>query len=320
MAETAERPLRLGISSCLLGNAVRWDGGHRRDRFVTERLARHVEFVPVCPELEAGMGVPRPTLRLVGEAEAARIVEVESGRDHTRAMERLALRRVRALGKLGLSGFILKKDSPSCGMERVKVYREKGGPLRAGSGIFAAALRRAHPDLPIEDEGRLNDAGLRENFIERVFAHARLAALFRGRLTQRRLVAFHTAHKIQLMSHSTKAYRELGRLVAEAKPLPRAALERRYRAGFMQALAERATPGRNANALQHAAGHLKNLLDPESRSELAQLIDDYRRGLVPLVVPITLLRHHAQRQQVAYLLGQTYLDPHPKELMLRNHV
>jgi uncharacterized protein YbgA (DUF1722 family)/uncharacterized protein YbbK (DUF523 family) len=317
---TAEGPILLGVSSCLLGEAVRFDGGHKRDRFVADLLGEFVEWVPVCPELEAGMGVPRPPLRLVRADEGLRMVEIRSGRDHTRRMERYGVRRVRALRDLDLCGYVLKKDSPSCGMTRVKVYGGKGMPKRDGRGLYASALIEAFPNLPIEDEGRLNDPGLRENFVERVFAYRRLRQLFRGRWTNGQVVAFHTAHKLQLMAHSPDAFRALGRWVASVKRTPRSDFRARYERDFMEAFAKLASRGRNANVLQHAAGYLKKRLDPASRAELADLVHDYRRGLVPLVVPITLLRHHARRLEIDYLNGQTYLEPHPKELMLRNHV
>jgi uncharacterized protein YbgA (DUF1722 family) len=205
-------------------------------------------------------------------------------------------------------------------MERVKVRDAAGGPAPGGRGLFAQALLAAHPELPVEEEGRLQDPALRENWVERVFAYRRLRALLAGRLGAGRVVAFHTAHKLQLLAHSPQAYRALGRLVAGLGGLPRAEFRARYARGFMQALALRASRGRNANVLQHMAGHLRDGLDVADRAELALAIDDYRRGLVPLVVPITLVRHHARRQGEAYLQGQVYLEPHPKELMLRNHV
>jgi uncharacterized protein YbgA (DUF1722 family)/uncharacterized protein YbbK (DUF523 family) len=313
-------PIRLGVSSCLLGREVRFDGGHKRDRFVTDLLGAFVEWAPVCPEVEVGMGTPRPALRLVRGGDALRMLEIESGRDHTRPMERYAARRVRALRKLELCGYVLKKDSPSCGMARVKVYGEKGVPRREGRGLYASALMQAYPFLPVEDEGRLHDPRLRENFIERVFAYRRLAGPFRGRWTARKVVAYHSAHKLQLMAHSPAAYRALGRLVADHKRIPRAAFRSRYVEGFMRALGHQASRGRNANVLQHAAVHLKKHLDSPSRTELAALIRDYRRGLVPLVVPVTLMGHHVRRLDVDYLKGQLFLEPHPKELMLRNHV
>jgi uncharacterized protein YbgA (DUF1722 family) len=205
-------------------------------------------------------------------------------------------------------------------MQRVKVYRSVGSPVRDGRGLFAEALIEALPSLPVEEEGRLQDARLRENFIERVFAYHRLRGLFDGDWRLRDVIAFHTAHKLQLMAHAPKAYAELGRLVAGMKSLPRAELRARYEAGFMAALAKRATPGRNANVLEHMAGYLREGLDAADRAELVGLIRDHRLGLSPLVVPLTLIRHHARRCGIAYLLGQVWLDPHPKELMLRNHV
>lgn len=315
-----EHPIRLGISSCLLGNKVRFDGGHKRDSFATDLLGRFVEWVPVCPEVEVGMGTPRPAMRLVEGGDGVRMVEIKSGADHTRPMKTYSTRRVRELKALDLGGYILKKNSPSCGMTRVKIYLEKGMPRPEGRGLFATALIEAFPNLPVEDEGRLNDAGLRENFIERVFAYDRLRKLFRARWTPARVVEFHTAHKLQLMAHSTDAYRALGRLVATMKGRERAAFREQYERGFMDALVPLATPGRNANMLQHAAGHLKSCLDSPARTELAELIHDYRKGLVPLIVPITLIGHHARRHDVGYLTGQVFLEPHPRELMLRNHV
>jgi uncharacterized protein YbgA (DUF1722 family)/uncharacterized protein YbbK (DUF523 family) len=319
-AEAVERPLRLGVSSCLLGEAVRYDGGHKRDRFVTDLLGTHVEWVPVCPELESGLGVPRPAMRLVREAGDVRLLEIKSGRDHTARMQRYTAQRLRTLRALELCGYVLKKDSPSCGMERVKIYGGQGMARREGSGLFAGTLMQANPSLPIEEEGRLNDPALRENFIERVFAYRRVRDLFRGRWRSGQVVAFHTSHKLQLMAHSQVAYAELGRLVAGVAKQPRSALRQRYVSAFMAALSRIATHGRNTNVLQHAAGFLKEQLDTTARAELSELIHDYRRGLVPLVVPITLLRHHTRTHGVAYLSGQTFLEPHPRELMLRNHI
>ena len=316
----SEARIRVGISSCLLGEQVRWDGGHKRDLFLVSELGRFVEWLPVCPEVEVGMGVPRPTLRLVRDGDDVRMLENGSDRDHTRAMRAYARKRAAEIAKLDLCGYVLKKDSPSCGMERVKVYRDGRSPVRDGRGLFAQALIEALPSLPVEEEGRLHDAPLRENFVERIFAYRRLRDLFAGAWRPRDLVAFHTAHKLQLMAHAPKAYAELGRLVAEMKRLPRAELRTRYETQFMAALARRATPGRNANVLEHMSGHLREHLGAEDRAELAGLIRDHRVGLSPLAVPLTLIRHHARRHAVAYLLGQVWLDPHPKELMLRNHV
>jgi len=315
-----ERPLRLGVSSCLLGNPVRYDGGHRRDRFVADVLSRFVEWVPVCPEVEAGMGTPRPTLRLEREDTAVRLREVVSGNDHTGGMQRFAAKRVRALRRLDLCGYVLKESSPSCGMTRVEVYSEKGRPRREGRGLYAAALMEAYPNLPLEDEGRLNDPRLRESFIERIFAYRRLRSLFSERWTNGQVVAFHTAHELQLTAHSPAAYRALGRLVAELEGVPRTVFRAQYQSGFMDALARPVTRGRNTNVLKHASGYLVKQLDASSRAELGDLIEEYRRGLVPLVVPVTLICHYVRLYEVESLRGQHFLEPHPQELMLRNHV
>lgn len=314
-----EKP-RIGISACLLGKPVRYDGAHKRDLFLTETFGRFVTWVPVCPEVELGLGVPRPTLRLEADGSEIRLRVPSTGEDLTVPMQRWAQRRVRALEREDLSGFVVKKDSPSCGMERVRVYSGSSPPRRTGVGMFTAALKAAYPHLPVEEEGRLHDLRLRENFVERVFAYQRLKQLFRGRWTVGHLVAFHTAHKLQLLAHSPQRYQELGRLVATAKLRSRDEIRRAYAEGFMSALQRVATPQRHANVLQHMVGYLRDLLDSQSRAELHRLIGEYRRGLVPLVVPLTLLGYFVRKHRVEYLLGQTYLEPHPRELMLRNHV
>lgn len=283
-------------------------------------LGKHVEWVRVCPEVEVGLGTPRETLRLVRGGEGVRMITTRSNVDHTESMRAWSRRRVEALAREDLDGYVLKKDSPSCGMERVKVYGASGMATRDGRGLFAEALLDTLPMLPVEEEGRLTDPTLRENFIERVFAYRRLKALCAGRWTHGALVAFHTAHKMALLAHSTTAYQALGRLVARGAKAPRAGLREEYEQLFMRTLSIPATTRRHTNVLNHMAGHLKTHLDSPSRQELAACIDEYRRGLVPLIVPITLLRHYVRLHAVAYLAGQTYLEPHPRELMLRNHV
>ena len=312
--------LRIGISACLLGQGVRFDGGHKRDRFLTDVLGPFVEWVPVCPEVELGLGTPRETLRLVRSGDGVRMITTRTGIDHTDGMKSWARRRLDELAREDLCGYVLKKDSPSCGMERVKLFGTGGMAERQGRGLFAAALLERFPTLPVEEEGRLSDPRLRENFIERTFAYRRLKDLFDGRWSIGSLVRFHTSHKMSLLSHSTTAYQELGRLVARASELPKRELRGRYETMFMSTLSHMATTRRHTNVLMHMAGHLKKLLDADSRRELQETIDDYRRGLVPLVVPVTLIRHHVRRHGVEYLDGQVYLQPHPRELMLRNHV
>jgi uncharacterized protein YbgA (DUF1722 family)/uncharacterized protein YbbK (DUF523 family) len=312
--------IRIGVSSCLLGNEVRFDGGHKRNEFVTDIFGQFVEFVPICPEVEIGMGTPRESIGLRRRDGEVRLLGNKSGTDVTVKMQSYAERRTRALRAEELSGYILKKDSPSCGMERVRLYAENGMPSRDGIGMFAAALMRRYPNLPVEEEGRLTDPKLRENFVERVFAYRRLQDFFATRWTQGGLIAFHTAHKLVLLAHSPKAYRELGRYVAEAQKTPRAEFRREYETRFMSALKKLATPPRHKNVMQHMLGYFRDSLDAEARRELSGIIDDYATGLLPLIVPLTLIRHYVRHFEVAYLAGQVYLNQHPKELMLLNHV
>lgn len=314
------KELRIGISSCLLGESVRYDGGHKRDGFLTETLASFVSFVPVCPEVEVGMGIPREAIRLVAGPHGTRLVGAKSDTDHTRTMTRYAKARTRELARQDLSGYIFKKDSPSCGLFRVRLHDVSGAVSRRGRGLFAEVFAANNPFLPMEEEGRLRDPRLRENFFERVFAGRRLRGLFASRWGVGDLVRFHTAEKFLLMAHDERLYRGLGRLVAGAKSRPRKILAEEYASGFMTCLTRIATARKHANVLQHMAGHLKRSLDAESRAELSSVIGDLRRGLVPLIVPVTLIRHHVRLHGVDYLSGQSYLEPHPKELMLRNHV
>ncbi len=313
-------PLRLGISRCLLGDEVRYDGGHKRDHFLVEVLGRYVEWVPVCPEVEAGFGVPREAMRLVGDPRHPRLMTVTSARDRTAEMARFSDERVRELEALDLSGFVFKKDSPSCGVERVRVFNRQGMPSRNGIGLFARAFMDRFPLIPVEEEGRLCDPVLREHFIERVFCYRRWRDLLKGRITRQAVVEFHTAHKYLLMAHSREHVQRLGRLVANAHRYRPSDLARQYGAGFMEALKVKATVRKHVNVLQHIAGHLKGLLKAGERDELRDVIEDYHRGLVPLVVPITLLKHYVRAYDVAYVRDQVYLNPHPKELMLRTCV
>jgi uncharacterized protein YbgA (DUF1722 family)/uncharacterized protein YbbK (DUF523 family) len=314
------KPIRLGISSCLLGENVRYDGGHKKDHFLVNGLGAHVEWVPVCPELEMGMGVPRETIQLQRENGLIQLVAPKSGTDHTAAMARWAAARLNELANDELRGYVLKKDSPSCGMERVRVYAKNGAPSRDGVGLYAAALMNRFGSLPVEEEGRLHDANLRENFIERVFAYHRLRGLFAPRWKYSDVVDFHTRHKLLLMAHSPKSYKTLGRFVAEGRKYPRQEFRACYEAEFMSALKVHATKGRHANVLQHMMGYFSDELDAASRQELVDVIADYRAGLTPLVVPLTLVRHYVRLHKAGYLAEQIYLNPHPKELMLRNHV
>jgi uncharacterized protein YbgA (DUF1722 family)/uncharacterized protein YbbK (DUF523 family) len=311
--------LRLGVSSCLLGQEVRYNGGHARNQFVVDVLERWFEWIPVCPEVEIGMGTPRPTIRLEAEGDDLRLVCPSTGEDFTHRMRNYSEKRVRELMKVDLDGYILKRGSPSCGMERIKIYSDANVNRRNGVGVYAHVLMARWPTLPVEEEGRLNDAGIRENFIERVFCRNRWRNLVARGLTRRRLVAFHTAHKLLLRAHNEAGYRRMGRLVADAGTVPDGDLFSQYEQELDVVMRTRATRKKHRNVLQHAAGYLKRALDPGEKREILASIDDYADGLLPLVVPLTLLRYNIKRHGVEYLAGQLYFDPHPKELMLRNH-
>lgn len=311
----------IGISSCLLGEKVRFDASHQRDPFIVDTLGRYFEWVPVCPEVEYGLGVPREPLRLVRGEEGVRLVTSRTGRDHTEGMKRWTAKRLDELEEAGLCGFIFKARSPSSGLGGVRVYPEGGGaPSKTGRGVFGGAFTERFPLVPAEDDGRLHDPALRENFIERVFTIRRWREFFSSVGGRGGLVAFHTAHKLLVMAHSPKHYRELGRLVAGAGRKPPGEDYESYITVLTEAMKLPATARKNADVLHHMAGYFKKLITADERQELAGVIDDYRRGLVPLVVPVTLIRHYTRKFDEPYLKGQVYLNPHPAELMLRNHV
>ena len=316
----AAPPIRIGVSRCLLGEEVRFDGGHKRDRFLTDVLGRYVEWVPVCPEVEAGFGTPREAMRLVGNVEHPQLMTISSERNMTKPLVLFTQRKLETLEQTDLSGYIFKKDSPSCGIERVKLFSAKGLPSRTGVGLFARAFKERFPLVPIEDEGRLCDPSLRDNFVERIFAYHRWQVLVGGPLTRGSIVAFHTAHKYLLMAHSREGYQSLGRLVARADSVTPKTLASLYGRLFMTTLAVKATRRKHVNVLQHLIGHLKMQLMPRERAELDGLVKDYHEGLVPLIVPVTLIKHYVSMHEIGYILNQVYLHPHPKELMLRNYV
>jgi len=317
-ASVAETPrIRIGVSSCLLGQEVRYDGGHKHSGYITQTLARHFEFVPFCPEVAIGLGIPRPPIRLVQTPSGVRARGVDQpDRDVTDALIAYGARIAGEIG--GFSGYLFKKGSPSCGMERVKIYTEQGMPATSGAGLYADAIMAAHPLLPVEEEGRLMDPVLRENFIERVFVHHRWQVLQVSGLTAQKLVDFHTEHKFSVLAHHEQTYRAMGRLVAEAGRRDLDELAAEYFHALMTALKHRATRRRHTNVLMHVMGYLKKHLDSGDKAELLELIDRYRNGLVPLIVPITLLKHYLRRFPDPYINRQVYLNPHPDELMLRN--
>lgn len=311
--------IAVGVSACLLGEKVRYDGGHKHDRYITGTLGRFFTFVPVCPEVECGLSVPREAMRLEGDPAAPRLVTNRTRVDLTAQMLEFCHRRVLQLESENLCGFIFKKDSPSSGLHRVKVYNQ-GVPAKSGRGLFADAFVKQFPLLPVEEEGRLADLPLRENFIERVFAVHSWKEFLKGYQGVGDLVAYHTTRKLQVMAHSPDHYRKMGRLVAGAKGMAAAQLLGAYVQLLMAALSLQATVKKNVNVLSHIMGYFKRELSREEKLELLEVIDHYHRGLLPLIVPVTLLKHYVSKYGQDYLARQSYLAPHPLELMLRNHV
>lgn len=315
-----EDKIRLGIATCLLGRKVRFDGGHKYDPLLVDTLGRWVEYVPVCPEYECGLGSPREAMRLRGDVSAPRLVTIKTGIDHTKTMKEWGRKKLIELEKESLSGFIFKSKSPSSGLYRIKVHGEKGMPVRRGVGIWASMFTRHFPQLPVEDENRLNDPQLRENFIERVFVMKRWRELTACATGPAALLEFHSRHELLIMSHSVKAYRRMGPLVATGQELPLTELYAKYLAELTAALKLIATAKKHQNVLQHMMGYFKRNLGSGQRQELLEMIDSFAQGLVPLIVPLTLINHYARKYGEPYLAGQYYLNPHPLELKLRNHV
>lgn len=314
-----ETGMKLGISACLLGHKVRFDGGHKLDRFLSDTLGEYVDYVPVCPEVECGLGVPRETMRLVGNPDAPQLVSTHTQKDFTEQMAVWARQRVRELEQENLCGFIFKSKSPSSGMERVKVYDENGVPRNSGVGVFARAFMSYFPLMPVEEEGRLHDPRLRENFVERIFVFRRWRELLQQKKSFNGLVSFHTRHKLLVLAHSPKSYQAMGRLVARAKAAGIAESYRQYQALLMESLSLMATTRKITNVLQHMMGYFKKQLTPDEKQELLEVIDHYHHEYVPLVVPLTLINHYVRKYDQPYLREQLFLNPHPLELKLRNH-
>jgi uncharacterized protein YbgA (DUF1722 family)/uncharacterized protein YbbK (DUF523 family) len=311
--------IRLGISTCLLGEKVRYDGGHKLDHFLVDTLGPFVEYVPVCPEVELGLSIPREALRQVGDPENPRLVTSRSGQDLTEAMLVWARQRVRALEGEGLCGFIFKSRSPSSGMERVKVYDARGMAHKTGVGLFARVFMEHFPLLPVEEEGRLHDPLLRENFIEAIFALRRWRQLTAGGQKPGRLVEFHSAHKLLLMAHSTELYRQMGKLVADSGNRATDELFEHYQQLLVRALRLRPTVAKHVNVLMHLLGYFKKELSADEKQEVLEIVGEYRKGNLPLIVPVTLINHFVRKYDQPYLKNQYYLNPHPAELRLRNH-
>lgn len=312
--------VRLGISACLLGEPVRYDGGHKLDRFVRDTLGQYVEYVPVCPEAECGLGVPRESMHLEGDPHAPRLVTSRTKRDITDRMLARAHNRVSELEGKNLCGFIFKSNSPSSGMERVKIFDRNGMPRKIGIGVFAGIFMNHFPLIPVEEEGRLHDPALRESFIERIFVLKRWREMMEQGGKIGSLVEFHSRHKLLIMAHSPKHSTHLGKLVASPKTIPEEDLYLQYQSLLMEALKLRATVKKNTNVLQHLMGYFKKQLSADEKQELLEVIDHYYQGHFPLIVPITLINHYVRKYGQPYLQIQYYLNPHPLELQLRNHV
>ena len=314
-----ENSIKIGVSSCLLGEPVRYDGGHKHDPYITATLGRYFSLLPVCPEVGCGLPIPREAMRLEGDPARPRLLTSKGRVDLTAQMLAFCAAKVKELEGEDLCGFIFKKDSPSSGLFRVKVYNN-GVAAKSGRGLFAAAVAQHFPLLPLEEEGRLNDPPLRENFIERVFTFRRWKDFLASAPTPGRLVEFHTAHKLLMMAHSPEYYRRMGVLIAHGKELALPELLRQYQELLMQGLARPATTAKNTNVLHHIMGYFKKELTAAEKAELLEVIAQYHDHLLPLLVPLTLLKHYVRKYDQVYLRGQIYLSPHPAQLMLRNHV
>lgn len=309
--------INIGISACVLGQKVRFDASHKQSRFVTSELAEHVNFVPVCPEVGIGMSVPRATIRLISNEERIALVDSkDSSIDYTEAMQDFSRNKVSDLEKQQLCGYIVCAKSPTCGMERVKVYKHQRAD-KEGVGLFTAELMRKMPWLPVEEDGRLNDPHLRENFVSRIYCLNDFYQSMQGDPTPGKIVTFHSRYKLSLMAHHPSSYKSLGKMVANVKQYQPEEFFHQYRLGLMQAMRNRASRKNNSNVLMHIQGYFKRSLNKAEKQELAQVITDYRIGELPLLAPLTLIRHYLQRHPDDYLADQAYLAPHPQSLKLR---
>jgi uncharacterized protein YbbK (DUF523 family)/uncharacterized protein YbgA (DUF1722 family) len=312
--ERTSPEVRIGISRCLLGEEVRYDGGHKRDEFITKVLGKHFIWVPLCPEMEIGLGSPRESMKLLEANDDVHLVTNETGRDFTRKMNRYASSQTKQLAKEDLHGFILKKDSPSCGILNVKMYQADGSFQKKGRGLFAEALLNRLPNLPVEDEERLHDLSIRENFIERIFAYFRWTQFLKSNPRKAEFISFHTHQKMAILAHSRTHYQKLGQLVAQAEKISKSTLDK-YESIYMDAFKQLATNKKHTNVLYHLAGHFKNL-DGSNKAGLIKCIEEYRNGHTPLSVPVQLLQHHSKQNASRWLLEQSYLNPYPAEVTL----
>jgi len=311
-----EKEITVGVSSCLLGEKVRYDGGHKNNNYISNTLSQYFNFRAFCPEVNIGLGIPRPTIRLVLQDEQIHCKGTkDENLDVTEKLYQSADEQ--AHWHANLSGYILKKDSPSCGMERVRLYKGEM-PERIGTGLYTKRLMENFPHLPIEEEGRLGDAVLRENFIQRVFIYHRWQKLITSDLSWKSMTEFHAQHKYIFMSHNQAKAKALGKLLANNTKADVNLLATEYLEAMMLLLKIRASKKNHVNTLQHIQGYLKNYLSQSDKKELVDTIEQYRLGFLPLIVPITLLKHHFMHHPDQYILNSYYLQPHPAELMLLN--
>lgn len=310
--------IKIGVSGCLLGQNIRFDGQHKFHWYINEILGNYFDYVSMCPEVEIGMGIPRKTVRLVGDLKSPEMIEPVSGTNWTAKMHAYSNKKLPKLSEL--SGFLFKKGSPSCGVFRTKVYQKNGIPLANGRGLFADTFCKRWPLIPVEEEGRLNDAKLRENFLERVFGYHRLRQLMSGRFRRGDWVKFHERNKFLILSHCRKHYTELGQLVAKISSQNSKEFKEQYARTYMSALTVKTTAKKHSDALQHVMGFLKKTIGNKEKKDILESIENYRKGILPLIVPITLLNHYIKIHDVPYIRDQFYLNPHPFDLSLRNHV
>ena len=317
---SARQKPKIAISACLLGAEVRFNGGHKESRLCSQALSEHFDFVPLCPEVAIGLGIPRQPIRLIGDpAQPQAVGSVDSSLDVTRPLHDYGV--AMAAAHTDICGYIFMQKSPSCGLERVKVYQDGGRPAElSGRGIYAQAFCAAHPDLPVEEDGRLNDPVLRENFLTRVYAYGTWQQLLRAGITRRSLTEFHACYKYQLMAHHPEQYKILGNMLGNLGKNDPREIAPQYFSELMKALKKCATRRTHTNVLQHISGYLKQSISPEDKQEVQYLIGQYLHGIVPLIVPLTLLKHHFRLHPDPYISRQVYLQPHPENLSLRNAI
>jgi len=316
----SDKKILIGISSCLLGEKVRFDGQHKMDRYIVDILGQYVDFFPVCPEVESGLTIPRESMRLVSTDRGIRLITNKTKTDMTDMMQKFSEKKLDNLVKKPICAFIFKSRSPTSGMTRVKVYPENGGaPRNSGTGIFSDMFMKKFPHIPVEDEGRLNDPQLRENFIERLFAYKRWTDMLCHSRTPAGLLDFHQRHKLILMAHSPVHYKAAGKITGNLKKKKMDSILEEYIENFTEGMKLKATVSKNYNVLQHIMGYFRKELTADDKKYILHVFDQYKEGLIPLIVPVTLMNYFINRFDEKYLSNQYYLSPFPDELKLRNH-